>query len=292
MKRFDALHPAASAFYFISVIIISVFASNPILQATALAGGISFCAAIKKGGFLKELLYNLILFLIVCAVNPLFVHNGETPLFFINGNAFTLEAVFCGGGIAAALMSAIYWFKCFNVIMTSDKLLYLFSKFSSKISLLLSSALRFIPVFKAQSKKIRATQTAMGMYYKGGITDKVKSALRVYSALISWALENAIDTASSMKSRGYGLKGRTHFALFRFSYADGLYLIITAALDVIVLFAMSLGALKFEFYPRISEVDAGFLAVFAYTAFAFLAFLPIFTEVMENIRWKFYKSRI
>lgn len=95
-----------------------------------------------------------------------------------------------------------------------------------------------------------------------------------------------------MKSRGYGLKGRTHFALFRFSYADGLYLIITAALDVIVLFAMSLGALKFEFYPRISEVDAGFLAVFAYTAFAFLAFLPIFTEVMENIRWKLYKSRI
>lgn len=62
MKRFDALHPAASAFYFISVIIISVFASNPILQATALAGGISFCAAIKKGGFLKELLYNLYCF--------------------------------------------------------------------------------------------------------------------------------------------------------------------------------------------------------------------------------------
>lgn len=41
---------------------------------------------------------------------------GKSPLFFINGNAFTLEAVFCGGGIAAALMSAIYWFKCFNVI--------------------------------------------------------------------------------------------------------------------------------------------------------------------------------
>lgn len=51
MKRFDALHPAASAFYFISVIIISVFASNPILQATALAGGISFALQLKKAAF-------------------------------------------------------------------------------------------------------------------------------------------------------------------------------------------------------------------------------------------------
>ena len=46
---------------------------------------------------------------------------------------------------------------------------------------------------------------------------KIRYALNMVSILVTWALENAIETADSMKSRGYGLRGRTAFSIYRFT---------------------------------------------------------------------------
>ena len=44
----------------------------------------------------------------------------------------------------------------------------------------------------------------MGLYSSESIADRLKGSLRVYSALLTWALENAVDTAASMKGRDSG----------------------------------------------------------------------------------------
>ena len=44
--------------------------------------------------------------------------------------------------------------------------------------------------------------------------------MRALSVTVTWALENAVVTADSMKSRGYGLPGRTAFARQRFDGRD------------------------------------------------------------------------
>lgn len=51
-----------------------------------------------------------------------------TPLFFLNGNAVTLEAILYGLDIAVMLVAVMYWFKCYNHIMTSEKVLFLFGR--------------------------------------------------------------------------------------------------------------------------------------------------------------------
>lgn len=38
------------------------------------------------------------MFLLVAVTNPLFSHNGVTPLFYLNGNPVTLEAFVYGAG--------------------------------------------------------------------------------------------------------------------------------------------------------------------------------------------------
>ncbi len=43
--------------------------------------------------------------------------------------------------------------------------------------------------------------------------------------MVTWSFENAVETADSMKSRGYGLPGRTAFSLYRFSRRDRLLLL-------------------------------------------------------------------
>src|SRR5699024_11929166 len=95
-----------------------------------------------------------------------------------------------------------------TLLMTSDKFIYLFGKAIPKLSLVISMALRFIPLFKTQIKKISQTQKTLGIYTSKSMVDRVLSGIRTFNSLLTWSFENSITQADSMKSRGYGLKGR------------------------------------------------------------------------------------
>ena len=293
MNAFASYHPAVLMLYFIAVLLVAMFTQNPVLLCLALAGGISFCTLLEKPkDFLHNMAFYIPLFLMIAVTNPLFSHNGVTPLFFLNGNPVTLEAILYGVDIAAMLVAVLYWFKCYNHIMTSEKILFLFGRLIPKLSLLLSTALRFVPMFKAQIKKIHQTQKAMGLYAGNSYVDKLRSGVRVFSAMLTWSLENAVDTGDSMKARGYGLKGRSHFSMFRFSVRDGFFLGLSLVLLVLVLAAMALKETAFSFYPRISSVSTAPMALLCYTAFGLLTFLPFIIEIEENLKWKYYRSRL
>lgn len=55
-----------------------------------------------------------------------------------------------------------------------------------------------------------------------------------------------------MKGRGYGLKGRTSFSLFRFGRRDLALTLAVAAADAAVIAASAFGRLDFSYYPRIA----------------------------------------
>ena len=293
MKSFSNYHPIALMTYFISVLLISMFVSNPVLQALALLGGILFSTILlKRRENLSNIGFYIPLFLMIAVTNPLFSHNGVTPLFFLNGNPVTLEAFIYGIGIAVMIVGVMIWCKCFSEIMTSDKFLYLFGRIIPKLSLVLSMALRFIPMFKRQMQKVNRAQKAMGLYTTKSFMDKLKSASRVFISLITWSLENAMDTSDSMKARGYGLKGRTNFSLFRFYKNDAILLIINAVMILITLIGVANGQTTFSYYPRISEINISVNAIIVYVSFGVLSFLPFVIELKEALVWKYYISKI
>ena len=232
------------------------------------------------------------MFLLVAITNPLFSHNGVTPLFFLNGNPVTLEAFVYGAAIAVTVIGVMLWCKCFGKIMTSDKFLYLFGKVIPKLSLVLSMALRFIPMLLRRRRKVSEAQKAMGMYSGKGFTDRLHRAARVFMAMISWSFENAMETSSSMKARGYGLPGRTNFSLFKLRKTDILLLGISVCLLSLSLAAVAAGDSAFYYYPRISGLGASPLAIAAYSAFALLSFLPFIIETREALVWKYFISKI
>jgi energy-coupling factor transporter transmembrane protein EcfT len=91
--------------------------------------------------------------------------------------------------------------------MTSDKFVYLFGRIIPSMSLLLSMTLRFVPRFIAQIKVVSNAQKCVGRdASNGGVVQRVRNAITILSIMVTWALENAIETADSMKSRGYGLR--------------------------------------------------------------------------------------
>ena len=89
--------------------------------------------------------------------------------------------------------------------MTSDKFVYLFGRVIPALSLVLSMTLRFVPKFKAQVKIVSSAQRCVGRdVSNGGVLQRARNGLTILSILVTWALENAIETADSMRSRGYG----------------------------------------------------------------------------------------
>lgn len=293
VKAFAELHPVVLTVYFLSVLAVAMLSTNPVLSAEALLGGILFCVTLqKRRAVAGDIAFYIPLFFLVAVTNPLFSHNGVTPLFFLNGNPVTLEAFAYGFAIALTVIGVMLWCKCAGAVMTSDKLLYLFGKIIPKLGLVLSMALRFLPMFRRQMKKVRSAQKTMGLYATRGAVDKIRSHGRVFLAMISWSLENAMETAASMRARGYGTGKRTDFSLFRFTARDGVLLTVSACLMGVSAAGMAAGATGFTFYPRISALPLSPFSVAVYAAFGVLSVLPFAVEVREAMVWKYYRSRI
>ncbi len=293
MNAFAAYHPTVLLTYFLSVLVVSMFALHPVLQAAALLGGLVFCALLQsRRRTAADLAFYLPLFLLIAVTNPLFSHNGVTPLFFLNGNPVTLEALLYGVQIALMLVGVLFWCKCYSKVMTTDKFLYLFGRVIPKLALVLSMALRFLPLFLRRAREVRRAQKTLGLLAAKSRVDRIRGEMRVFLAVISWSLEHAMALSSAMKARGYGLKGRTQFSLFRFTPGDGVLLGVSLALFGLTLAGMATGATRFAYYPRLTAPPASPLGLLALCAFAVLCALPAILEGKEWLTWSFCKSKI
>ena len=293
MRFFERYHPAALLAYFAAVLLIAMFAGSPLTAALALAGGLCFAATMTTAKEkLADLTFYLPLVLLVTVTNPLFSHNGVTPLFFLNGRAITLEAILYGAGLGVTLWAVLLWCRCWSRIMTSEKLLYLFGCVIPKLSLVLSMALRYVPLLRRQAKKLERAQQVLGLYASERYFDRLRSKLAVYSGLVGWSLENAVEVSRSMKARGYGLKGRTAYANYHFTRRDAALLAFSLCAAGLYLTAGVLGYGSFTYYPALSGIDTRPLALAGEAAFAALAFAPFLIEGRQTLQWNFCKSKI
>lgn len=292
MQTLDVLNPIAAAIYFIAVAGIAMLCIDPLLLFISLCG--SLLLFFLRNGFcsMRSHVAYLLLFAVTALINPLVSHNGVTVLFMLNDNPITLEALLYGVTASTMILAVLYWFRSFSQIMSSDKLLYLFGRLSPKLSLVLSMGLRYVPLFINQMHRVSQTQTALGLYKDGNIVDKIKGRLRVFSVMITWALENGIVTADSMTARGYGLSKRTHFSVFRLQKSDAIFITTTLILFALTCTCAATGAIGFEFYPALAHAEQTTLSAVGYISYGILAILPSAVEVKEKIKWKYLKSKI
>lgn len=287
------MHPLVLFLYYVFVMTLTMFLMHPVILILSLIGSlIFFSLLVPNKEFLRDFGFYILVFFLIAVTNPLFVHKGETILFFLNDNPVTKEAFMYGFFIALMLVAVIYWSKSYSYLMTSDKFIYLFGKAIPKLSLIISMALRFIPQFKLQIKRVNQAQKTLGFYTSDSLFDRVMSGVRTFNSLLTWSLENSIIQADSMKARGYGLKGRTNFALFRFTNRDFGLLIVMSLLFIYILFLNVQGEFTFTFYPLISQLEFSFKTVINYLFIFLLIILPSLIEVKENLQWRYFVSKI
>lgn len=283
MKRdvLDNYHPITAFVFFCVMIVTDVIFFHPIVNSLSLLAALLYGLWLRGTKALKFFaIMPVLIGAVTILVNLLFVHKGITVLFYMGDNPVTKEAL--GYGICAGIMTGavLMWFYCAGIVMTSDKFIYIFGRTLPTASLMFSMTMRFVPRFVGQAKKIRQARKAMGCN-DGKATS---GAINTLSVMSSWALENSIETADSMKSREYGKPGRSTYSIFKLEGRD------VAMWGIIVLATVvtAIGKIHFECYPIINQSGSAW----SITTFGLLCFIPMIINLAEEIKWKYFQLRI
>lgn len=287
---FKSVHPISAFAFYVFAFVLSMTASHPFLLAVSFIAGLVY--DIKLSGEKSFFFLLKVILPMICLItlfNGIFSHYGVTVLFKMhNGNNFTLEALIFGLVFSIRTASALIWLNSFNEIITSDKFIFLFGRVSPKIALVISMVLRFIPLVRSQSEEIKKTEKGIGnLPTDKNFIGKIRHGARCLSILISWTLEKGIDSADSMKARGYGLPGRTSYNNYRVNFKDALFLICTLVVSGMFVFVGS--NYKASYNPVIEIPMPDTLSSIFIILIALVLLLPTLYDLKEDRKWSISK---
>ena len=289
---FSGFHPAVNLAFFVAALGMTMFIQQPVYLLISFVSGCAYLLYLQgKKGMLRQVGYLVPILIMMAIMNPMFNHEGVTVLWYLpNDNPITLEAI-CFGLASAVMMGAsIVWFNCCNTVFTSDKIIYLFLRVIPALSLLISMTLRFVPRFKNFLQDVLRTQKAM--HKPENTKEKLQQALAAFSATVSWAMEQSIVSADSMKSRGYGMGGRTAFSIYLFEKRDGMILGLLVLLCLGAAIPHLTGLMGWAYYPSMTGELLGPVQIPAYLCYGAMCNLPLMIDVVEDRKWNALRSKI
>lgn len=310
---FKGYHPLVNVLFFISIIAFGMLLRHPVYLVISFISSTAYYLKLSgKDGRKTAFRFLLPMLLFVVIINSFFNHYGVTTLFILpSGNNFTFEALVMGIVSGITVVSVIQWFFCCNEVVTEDKFMHIFGRILPKGALVVSMILRFVPLYRRRYKEISQARKCMGLNGTDSFICKMKNTFKNIGILVSWSFENAIETADSMKARGYGLKGRTYYSRFQWQTGDTLALILLVLFDALIIFGLVSNSAYCIYNPYViinqpSEIGTtyiinelnltinpfGFLSIISLIAFTLLCFLPLTIDLKEDIKWHRLQSKI
>ncbi|PLS07223.1 energy-coupling factor transporter transmembrane component T [Neobacillus cucumis] len=285
---FDRFHPLVTFLFYAGAVSLLILMLHPLFLVISM-GVVVFINILHDhlGGLRRWSFFMIITFLLMLIMNPLFNERGRHLLFEINQHRITAEAVIYGGMNALSIIGIIALFVSYNVIMTPNKLLFLFAKILPQFAVLLMLTLRFIPLMRRRLEEISVVQRSKGLSVShGNLRSRAKTGMLYVQTLLTFSLEEAIQTADSMKARGYGEGTRSSYEYFKINQADVLAIIYLLSLFGFIFFGWVSGYGVLTVYPimefwHLSLMDT--LVLICYTMF--LSF-PILVEAGGPFRWR------
>ena len=286
--RFDSYHPVINLIYFVSAIAFTIWFHHPVFLVISYVS--AFLYSVKLNGK-KALIFNLCLIppaVLFALYYASYHHFGITNLRknFI-GNEITLESLVYGLMLGVTVAAVIMFFSCMFAVVSSDKVVYLFGRISPRLSLFLSILLRSVPRIKERGRKIEISREGIGKGVRqGNILQRFLHGISLISIVITWTLEDFVDSSVSMKSRGYSLKGRTAFSIYRFDNRDRSFVVMIFLCLTVVACGILLDQTEIIYNPEIIMNRITPLSAVFYGAYGVLLLLPMGLQVAGEIRFR------
>jgi energy-coupling factor transport system permease protein len=105
----------------------------------------------------------------------------------------------------------------------------------NEFAMMLTLAIRFIPILLQEAERIRNAQLSRGAKFDGNLKQRLRGLVPLVIPLFVSVFRKADDIALAMEARCFRLgKERTSYRVFKFGYAD--YVTVAGALLIAVLF--------------------------------------------------------
>lgn len=286
--RFDSYHPAINLLYFAAVIAAAIGFDHPC--CIAVGYGCAFVCSAALGGR-RAWIFDLALVPLGAAFVLFYAsyrHFGVTVLAvnFI-GNPITLESLVYGLVIAGKTASVLMWLSCFLCVFSGEKLVYLFGRVTPKLSLYLAVLLRAVPRMVQRGRTVAMGRSGVGQGARqGNIFRRARNFCRIFSIVVTWTLEDFVESTAAMANRGATLRGRTAFPLYRFDNRDRALVLSLAALITTQLMAWLLDQTWALYDPVIAINPVTPVSAVFYALYALLGLLPWLLQCCASLRWR------
>lgn len=229
---------------FLIVYIVAVFlgqnfyalgACATIFLLTAIFSGVPFSSLVRS---VKGVLF---LLLFVTVLN-LFFYEGETIWWQWRFIVITQDAVYYTIFLAARLFLLVLGSSLLTLTTTpvslADGIESLLSPLKvirfpvHELALIMSIALRFIPILTDETGRIMNAQKARGADFEtGGLVKRVKAIVPILIPLLISAFRRADELGDAMDARCYsGSKVRTKYKKLRLGWRDGILFVVMATM--------------------------------------------------------------
>lgn len=225
---------------------------------------------------------------LIIFINPFINSRGTTIFFYFRGKQVTLEATIYGVTMALSLVLILLMFISFNLILNGNKFLFVFAKILPKTAFLTMLVIRFVPLLKRRLDEINDVQRIRGMTMSSGsIRERAKNGMVMMQILLTWSLEEAIETADSMKARGYGMGKRSPYVPYKMEARDKGWLTALLFLFTICLAGGFLGYGKIVIYPELGTLQLYPIDWIMLVSLIGLVAFPLLVEGREQLKWKY-----
>ena len=277
MNNFRKRHPFLICFYLIGIIFMLYFTQHPLLIVVAnlvIVALFSMYNSIQK--LLNELMYCSAVAILFVIGYLYTVHNGVTPILFINGLPLTVEAIVRALAISGIITLMI--FSSFVVVkwMYASEWFYLLSRISSKLALFVVILWRFIPLVKTNYKRLISVQQSL--MPKQGKTEKWLLKIKCGVKVVVDGTFNMFHQAEMTRTKGYRSGRRTYFHLYYWKALDTWLLCWLA----ILLFCFVGCHDSFYYYPNTKNVEITPQIIVA----TLFLMTPLVVEWKGLIKWK------
>lgn len=286
---FRGYHPFVIFFYYVCVGVLAMYFNHPVFLAVACLLLVGVNLTHDNGKALRKWIPMFVgMSAVIILVNPFLNSRGTTIFFYFRGKQVTLEATLYGVVMSMSLVLILLMFISFNLILNGNKFLFVFSKFLPRTAFLTMLAIRFVPLLKGRLDEINDVQRIRGMTMAAGtVRERAKNGMVMMQILLTWSLEEAIETADSMKARGYGIGKRSPYVPYRMTKCDKGWLMTLVTLFTLCIVGGSLGYGKIIIYPELGTLNFYVIDWILLVCMVIILSFPLLVEGREQVRWKF-----
>ncbi|MEC5423081.1 energy-coupling factor transporter transmembrane component T [Virgibacillus sp. C22-A2] len=294
MRGIRSFHPFIVLLYYILAIAGFMLYQHPLFLATGVSLIIVYNFLLDRGTQLKKWAWMItVMSIFILVLTPLFNRRGNHILFYLFNNQVMLEALIQGVMIALTLAGILTMFITFNIVMTADKFLYLFSSVSKQWALLTMLSMRFVPLLRRKLTDMENIQEVKGLSVrKGSIRNRVKNGMLLLQMILTGALENSIQAADSMTARGYGLRRRSNYQAFYMKRQDWIAGCCLVSIASLVIYGWWLGDGVLMLLPVLESMGLIEREWFYFIIWIMLIGFPVWAEGKEVVKWKYYQRKM